>query len=56
MKSLLNPFGPILLCRLNWELREVKQMGGLRGYHKTDGNRYPFYKITDIKLTPILCQ
>jgi hypothetical protein len=53
MKSLLNPFGPILLCRLNWDLREVKQIGGLRGCHKTGGNGYPFYKIVDIKLTLI---
>jgi hypothetical protein len=53
MKSLLNPFGPILLCRLNWDLREVKQIGGLRGCHKTGGNSYPFNKIVDIKLTLI---
>jgi hypothetical protein len=53
MKSLLNPFGPVLLCRLIWELREVKQIGGLRGSHKTGGNSYSLYKIADIKLTVI---
>jgi hypothetical protein len=38
MNSLLDPVICILLCRLNWEMREVKQKGCLRGCHKTGGN------------------
>ena len=46
----------ILLCRLNWELREVKQKGCLRGCHKTGGNSYFFKSTLNSKSTIEVCQ